>query len=41
MEAFLCLCRLGWYKEAKSLFSLPLEIHDPTSLPLHKQLLIW
>ncbi|MDB9428556.1 tetratricopeptide repeat protein [Microcystis aeruginosa CS-555/01A07] len=41
VEAFLCLCRLGWYKEAKSLFSLPLEIHDPTSLPLHKQLRIW
>ncbi|WP_013334904.1 tetratricopeptide repeat protein [Gloeothece verrucosa] len=41
VDAFLCLCQLDWYKEAKHLFDLPLKIDEQTSFPLYKQLRIW
>ncbi|WP_332867205.1 tetratricopeptide repeat protein [Pannus brasiliensis] len=41
MEAFLCLCQLQWYPEAKILFSLPVEIEAGVSFPLCQQLRVW
>lgn len=41
VDAFVCLCQLRWYEEAKSLFSFPLEVDKQNSFPLFKQLRTW
>lgn len=41
VEAFLCLCQLQWYREAKILFSLPLEVEEGVPFPLFQQLRVW